>query len=204
MMVENRKEESADPVESRSGSKVIAEVYQVHLEEFKFLWWQRDAAMKSPDYFADDIKQLDDRLKAHMDGLLVPGPAAIPMLQMSLLEAEESEAAFAAAWVLLSLEYPAATDVVIEALLEANELQLDGICQAICQVPRDRALDRLKNEFTDTSSTIAVIADEVLAFHRELAPAADRVSMLLKDESPWVRRHAWRIIALSGKMPPDP
>ena len=199
--VDNQSDSTAQPTEPPSGSAVIAKVYQVHLEEFQFLWWQWKEAMKSPDYLAADVIQLETRLEAHIDGLLLPGPAAIPVLMEQLMVAEEPEAAFAAAWVLLSLDNQTATDQVMEMFLEANEVQMDGICQALCHVPQDRVNGRLEELFAESPPPIAVVAGEVLAFHQRLDRSANRISELIIDEDPWVRRHAWRVVASLGPGP---
>lgn len=202
-MVEDQSELSAEPTESPASSSVIPEIYQVHLEEFQFLWWQWQQAMKSPDYVAAEVKQLEDRVEAHIDALLIPGPAAIPVLEEQLVTAEEPDAAFAAAWVLLRLDHQQATDVVMETLPEGQEIQLEGICQALCHVPEESVIDRLQEAFAEAEPVIAVVAGEVLAFHQRPNSDTNRVAELLTDESPWVRRHAWRIVSLLGQMPAE-
>lgn len=196
--------DKANPSEQTNSSpqysSVIPEVYQVHLEEFQFLWWQWQNAMRSPDFLEADLQPLANRARAHMDGLLIPGPPAIPVLEEKLLAAEDADAAFAASWVLLKLGDAEASDVILNFLPEASEVQLDGICQALSHVPNERLIGPLQQLFLDAPPPVAVIAGESLAFQGELETTSRRIAELLDDESPWVRSHAWRMVSLLGQL----
>jgi hypothetical protein len=59
----------------------------------------------------------------------------------------------------------------------------------------------LEKAVADAPPPIAVAAGEVLAFHQCLEHSAHRIVELIEDEDPWVRRHAWRVMALLGHVP---
>ena len=48
----------------------IPQIVQHHLEEAGFLWRLRQRAASSAEYTLDDLAQLDERLQAHLEGLL--------------------------------------------------------------------------------------------------------------------------------------
>ena len=78
----------------------IADILEEHLDELAVLWGQRTIALRSPLYSRQAFDHLEERIEAHVDGLLTGGDNALPMLKGHLL-AEESALAFAAAYPLL-------------------------------------------------------------------------------------------------------
>lgn len=52
---------------------ILDDVIEEHAEEAAFLWQQRDAAVRAPDYDIDDIADADERVEAHLDGLRIGG-----------------------------------------------------------------------------------------------------------------------------------
>lgn len=55
--------------------QVLEDVIEEHAEEAAFLWAQRDAAVRAPDYDLEEIAELDERVEAHLDGLRIAGEA---------------------------------------------------------------------------------------------------------------------------------
>ena len=124
------------PVTARRPPGIIPEVYAKHLEEFQFLWGQRQAALRSPDFTLRDVGLLERRLAAHRDGLLLAGEAAIPVLEAGLT-GDDPTAVFAAAYVLLALRTQAAAERVMGAFLQAGAEKLEAFRQALCHGPID-------------------------------------------------------------------
>jgi len=54
-------------------SLILDDVIEEHAEEAAFLWQQRDAAVRAPDYDIEDLAEADDRVEAHLDGLRIGG-----------------------------------------------------------------------------------------------------------------------------------
>ena len=89
------------PVESMIVKEaVIPEIAQLHLEEVVFLWQFRQRAVLSAEHTLDDLAELDERLQAHLEGLLI---AAQDGWQLSADALEESGpgAVFASTWLRL-------------------------------------------------------------------------------------------------------
>lgn len=175
---------------------LIPEVLQIHLEEIQFLCGQYQQALRSADFRRRDLEPLAKRIAAHLDGIVVAGDAAMPQLEAGLA-ADEPQAAFTAAYVLLRMN-GSCRQRVLDAFLQAKAGQLEGICCALCQNSLGTMVDQLRQAVANAPATIAVAAAEILAFHRKLAPLAKRLDDFLKDENPEVRRCAWRVTALLG------
>jgi len=173
---------------------VIPEVYAKHLEEFAFLWGQRQAALRSPDYMLSDVARLEERLAAHRDGLLLAGEAAIPALE-AVMAGEDPQAVSAAAYILLSLKIPKAAERVVEALLRAEAEKLEALRQPLCHGPIDLIEKPLRDAAESAPAPAAVTALEALAFHHRPDPAVDRLVEYVQDKNPQVRRTAWHIMA---------
>jgi uncharacterized protein (TIGR02270 family) len=90
---------SIDPLSF--SAKVIPEVVSQHAEEAAFLWVLRERALRSPRYSLADLARIDQRIGAHLDGLLI---ASDPGWESCLQELgwEEPGEVFAAAAVALA------------------------------------------------------------------------------------------------------
>jgi uncharacterized protein (TIGR02270 family) len=170
-------------------------VYAKHLEEFQFLWGQRQTAIRSPDHKISDLARLEERLAAHLDGLLLPAETAIPVLE-TCLEESEPPGVFAAAYVLLRLRIQAAADRVVIAFLKAGGEKIDAFGQALCHGPIDLVEGKLRGAAASAPAPAAAVALEALTFHRRPDCGIDRLVEFLQNENPQVRRTAWRVMAL--------
>ena len=179
----------------RSSSNVIPEIVQEHFDTYRFLWSQRQSALRSPDFTVDDLARLEARMEAHLDGLLVAGEGAMSLVEANLA-AEDAFAVLAAALVLLAFERDDAATKVAEALLQAQGPQLDGLRQALCFGDITRIVPRLRELFASHSALTAAVAAEALAFHGRLDASSLRLAALLGDADPAVRRVAWRVVAI--------
>jgi len=185
------------PADRSCPTGVIPEVYVRHLEEFRFLWEQRRAALRSPDLTLRDVGRLDERMAAHLEGLLLTGVAAVPVLEAGL-SGDDPSGVFASAYVLLSLRDPTAAERVMEAFQSAEAEKLDGFREALCQGPIEMIEPALRDAAASAPAPHAAAALEALAFHHRPDPGMDRLVELLQHESPRIRCIAWRIMALMG------
>lgn len=53
--------------------KIIPTIIAQHAEEAAFLWLLREQGVRAPHYNTSDLKRLDERIEAHLDGLRVAG-----------------------------------------------------------------------------------------------------------------------------------
>jgi hypothetical protein len=176
---------------------VIAEILETHLEELADLWMRRQAAADSPDYVTHDVVELDRRIEAHLDGLLLHGDAIVPLLEAGIA-GDDPAMVFAACLVLLELHTEDAARSVIESLLEAEAESLDAIGRALCEGKIDLVRQSLQQAVESAPLATCVTAAEALAFHGLLDPGCQRWREGLANDSEDVRRAAWRVVALVG------
>ncbi|SFA91484.1 conserved hypothetical protein [Pseudomonas sp. NFIX10] len=64
--------------------KTLPIVLDLHVEEASFLAVLRDDALRAPHYDLDDLRTLDERIDAHLDGLRIAGPTGLEILLAQL------------------------------------------------------------------------------------------------------------------------
>ena len=179
----------------------IPDIAEEHFEELQFLWSQRRNALHSAAHTMREMGMLEERIEAHLQGLLVLGDHLSDFVAPSLASSDEMPA-FAATYALLRLGTADALERVRNALLEAEGKRLDGIREALAHGPAQPLIPLLQSLFVSAPPPLAVAAGEALAFHRALQVSAEQLSPLLRDEAPAVRRGAWRIAAYAGMAVP--
>ena len=97
----------------------IPDIAQEHSEELQFLWTQRRHALRSAAYTMREMSRLEERIEAHVQGLLVLGEH-LPAFVAPDLASSDEMAAFAAAYVLLRLGTEDALARVRDTLLVAE------------------------------------------------------------------------------------
>lgn len=181
--------------------KVIPDILEEHFEEFEFLWGQRQEAIRSSEYTLEELLELEERIKAHIQGLLVGGENTIPFVQEGLSQ-DDPQPAFAAAYTLLRLRIDSAARQAMDTFLQAEGEQLDGIGKALCHGPIDMIFSQFQDALASAAAPIAVSAAEALAFHKKLDPRMPRLGEFQQDDNPQVRRAAWRLIMLTSTNQP--
>ena len=138
-----------------------------HLEEIEFLWAQRSEALRSADYRGHEILELDDRIDAHLQGLIVGGQQCVQFAEPMLVE-EDRFLAFSGAWCLAQLEI---FQPILDHLLECN---LDGVAEALCHSRIDAIEGKLKEIYRSAEPAVASAVGLVLATHQK-SPTPSRL-----------------------------
>src|SRR5438034_6232480 len=97
----------------------IPDILEEHVEELAFLWGQRRTALRSPRYTVRAFAHLEERIAAHLQGVLAVGGEALPLLEDTLRHGD-SQTAFAAAYALLHHGDATAVGRVLEAFRHAE------------------------------------------------------------------------------------
>jgi hypothetical protein len=172
----------------------IPELLTIHADELAYLWGQRRAALQDTRYTLTSFLELNDRVEAHVSGLLAV-PTALPeMLGQRLMAAQDRDEAFAAAHPLLRLSNPAITAKVTEVFATASGPMLWGLRDAMAFAPLGPADGALHAMMTQGEAARAVAAAMVLAQHEQLHPQDGQLSRLLLDDDPAVAAQAWRVV----------
>jgi uncharacterized protein (TIGR02270 family) len=175
----------------------IPEILEEHYEEIQFLWSIQRTALRSPRYTLRELGMLDERIEAHIQGMLVVGERMRELTEPGLVE-PDINVAFAAAFSLLRLNRPATTQLVIDAFVSATGPAFDGIHEALCHAASAGALAALETLSRHREPAIAAASLETLAWRAATPPTVERIKPLLAATVPNARRAAWRTLALLG------
>ena len=178
----------------------MLDILEEHFEEIQFLWEQREKALRSPDFKFRAFLDLEERMEAHVQGLLTGGMHAIPLLEAGLAT-DDPAAAFTAAYVLLRSHAEVLARKVIEAFMQAKEEAVSGFRQALSHGPIAPIAAQLYQSLAAAPPLHAAAIAEVLAFHGCLPSPATRLEELKIEKDPAVRLSAWRAIRF-GTAPP--
>jgi uncharacterized protein (TIGR02270 family) len=144
-----------------------------------------------------EFSALEQRIEAHVQGLLVAGVDLIQFVEEGLTS-DDAAKAFAAAYALLRLENETATLAVIQAFSAAHGKQMQGLRQALSHAELEQILPSLPFLFFSSAAPTVAAAADVLVSHSALPPPGMTIDQLLQDEDPGVRQTAWRVVANSG------
>ena len=180
----------------------IADLLQVHLEDLAFLWGQRREALGSRKHTLREYGELNERIEAHLQGLLVAEPAALVGWLQPRLAGSDRDEVFAAAYALLRLAEPAATHVVVVEFSRAAGPALDGLRDALSLAPEALFVAEMQSALDQAKPITAVSAAVVLANHRLLDGQSPRLARLLEDTDPAVCELAWRAAMVTDAVAP--
>lgn len=178
----------------------LQSILEEHFEEIQMLWELRRESVRDPDYVGGDLGDLDERIEANVDALILDRSRSESLLIAGLATGEFS-AVFAASFVLLRIGEPTQIGQVFKTLETAdNEATLDGLADSLMMSYTSRLEPMLRQLTSDSKKpSVVAVAAEVLAFHGKLELGNTRVAELLLDDSPFVRRRSWRIVSYLGK-----
>jgi uncharacterized protein (TIGR02270 family) len=172
----------------------IPEILEQHYEDLQSLWSLRTTALRSPRFTLRDLAKLDERIEAHVQGMLIVGESLRDLVEPGLVESDPS-IAFAAAFALLRLERPSTTRLVLDRFTNAEGPALDGIRDALCHGAPPNTLREIEFLAGGDNAPVAASALEVLTYRSATPPAAEQAFAFLNAESPIARRIAWRVLS---------
>lgn len=175
----------------------IAGLLEVHFEDLAFLWGQRRGALGSRKHTLREFGELNERIEAHIQGLLVAGADALTSMLQPRLATPERDEAFAAACAMLRRAEPASTHSVIVEFSRAAGTTLAGLRDALGFAPHALFAAELQSALDQAKPATAVAAAAVLANHRLLDAHSPRLAALLEDPDPLVCELAWRCAAVA-------
>ena len=100
-------------------ASIFEDIIEEHAEEAAFLWHQRDMAVRAPDFDLDDVMEWDERVDAHLDGLLIAGETGWE--QTSGLGFEDPGEFFAGLWLAIALGKKNCVDELLLASEDNSE-----------------------------------------------------------------------------------
>ena len=105
-----------------SGARpIVWDIYEEHLDEAAFLWAMWEQSLDAANYTLDEvIAGPEERLLAHLDGLVLGGRRVAERLLAPVLTDDDPGKVAAAAWALLQAEEADHLELVLEALVKAE------------------------------------------------------------------------------------
>ncbi len=176
---------------------LLREVLEEHLDELQFLWQLRREAVRSPERTRSDVDRLDERVRAHADGLLV-ARGELGEIVGPLLSSDDLPAAFAAGFVLLRTGEEGAR-AVLDAFRAAGPGGREGLAEAFAFGEARGAREELASLAGADDPSLAVAAATALALGR--GAAAPDATRLLGEADPVVRAAAWRLAPFQPRAP---
>jgi uncharacterized protein (TIGR02270 family) len=180
-----------------SRQRFIPELLVVHAEELAHLWGRRRQATNSPALTLRDLADLNERIEAHTQGLLVARDLLAGYLEPGLA-AQERDEVFAAAYALLRANDPKYARVVVSAFNEAKAERLAGLRDALSLAGIALIEREMQQVISSGDAPHAVSAAAVLASHKRLDPVPERITELAGDADPNTATVAWQVVAALG------
>lgn len=175
---------------------MLLDIQEEHLEEVEILWSRRRGAVWSPDMDLKGLEELEERLRAHLDGLAL-GIGRTRDTMEGALCGRDPDSVFAAAAVLLMTGKTPSLQPVVDALGTAPRSGVPGIVDALCHLPlADTTRRVLEARFEARELPVRAAAIEVLGFHRSL-PSTSLASAVCASD-PEMRKVAARAIGRVG------
>lgn len=175
----------------------IPEILEEHYEELQFLWGIRTSAVRSPRFTRRELAKFEERIEAHVQGMLIVGEPMRDLVEPGLAEADPT-IAFAAAFALLRLQLPTTTRLVLDQFAIAKGPALDGLREALCHAAPSDSFRELAFLAGGDNAAVAASALEVLMWRSTPAPLPERILPFLTADDPLARRSAWRMLANLG------
>ncbi len=163
-------------------SEPLWDVVEEHLDEAEFLWEQWEHSLLAPNYTLAEVAQgPEERLMAHVDGLVVNGPLVAERLLLPTLEDPDADPCRVRAAALALLQTPGnkGIDAVIAALHDQVP-QRPEIVRALEYGASEEALRRLHPLLDSKDADLYHAVARVLTFHGEAFEAA--LPRLLESE----------------------
>lgn len=161
---------------------VMMDVLEEHLDEAAFLWSQWESALLSPLFDLADTAEVEERLLAHLDGLVLGGESAVTELLLPALETEEAPRISAAAWALLAGGGKKEREETLAVFQAGDAVQRAGVRRALELSGQEGLVVALRKFLQSEEAAVRLLAFEALAF-RGQAPEETRMAWLYRDDA---------------------
>lgn len=178
----------------RVEAEPLWDVVEEHLDEAEFLWGVWRHSLVAPDYTLDEVAEgPEERLFAHLEGLVVGGPRVAERLLLPALAGDEPDRVSAAALALL--QGPRCEEALssIAEVLRERPRQRAPLVRALGCVDSSLLRPHLRELLADHDEIVVAAAAEVLALHHE--PLGDALGLLLASDDAATRAMALRAVA---------
>lgn len=174
---------------------IIHVVIEQHAEEAAFLWLLRDNAVGAPHYLPIDLKRLDNRIEAHIDGLRIAGDDGWQIVWKQAEERAEPGELFAAAVIAFESGDAKRIEAVLNLAATKPEASR-GVVSATGWLPDSIAVPRLTPLLSHSSAAIRSIGLAGYAIRRLNPDLA--LERALNDSDLTLRARALKFVGEMG------
>ncbi|WP_224360784.1 TIGR02270 family protein [Hyalangium versicolor] len=158
------------------------DVLEEHFAEAAFLWSQWERALQSPAYDVLETAALEERLLAHLDGLVLGGEVVAGELLLPALEADDAGKISAAAFALLSGNGKRELEETLAVFDGGDALQQNSVGRALGLSEREGLEAALRKRLKADDVALRVAAFQVLSFRGAIS-AEFRGEWLYRDDA---------------------
>jgi len=181
---------------------ILWDIYEEHLDEAAFLWGQWERAMDAAHYtLAEVIDGPEERLRAHLDGLVLGGRPVAERVLMPALADDDGGKVTTAAWALLHAEDADHLDLVFQALTKAEKKETRAaLTRAFELAERSDLVARLRPRLETSPPALQAMIVNLLGAELSPAPAGQSpawgfpIASLLESRHPEVLVAALRAL----------
>jgi len=160
---------------------VLIDILEEHIEEADFLWQQRENALADRAYNLEDLAELEERLLAHIDGLVLADEAGWRLL-LPKLSSDAVGEVFAAAFVAFESGNQERIDQVLKVFPTAENEVLDGIRHALRHTTYPE-IETITRSYLDAEQgAIQTAAVDILSFRRAPIEESRLMNLLLHPD----------------------
>ena len=156
---------------------MILDILEEHIEEADFLFSQRQLAFQMLDLNGEDLAEIDERLRAHLNGLLLGQDAAWESVR-GFLTAGSTGEAFVAGIVVLEGGQPSRLDELELVLSSTPPQTVEGIRWACCLTVWPGVSAFLKRLLDHDAPVVKAVAIEAMSY-RGIDPGSDALTKAL-------------------------
>ncbi|WNG19883.1 TIGR02270 family protein [Cystobacter fuscus] len=142
---------------------LLMDIYEEHLDEASFLWVQWERALVAPNYVLEEVAALEDRLLAHLDGLVVGGAPVARELLLPALDSEDPPRISAALWAMLAGPGSLELTELVKRMRAAPEAARAALGRALELNERPEVGEALLPLLNDEAAPLQAWVIEVLA-----------------------------------------
>lgn len=182
---------------------ILEDIVYQHAEDASALWHRRSLAASEPHYSLADLYELDNRVSAHLKGLLVAGADAEPLIDQ-LVDAEDDGAIFTAGLVAIEGGRSERFDKLVERLetTDVDTSVLPQLASALAWVEPGRLAGVVKGLLNVKSPAHSILGLLACSAHGKATESIVRPH--LESDNTELRTVATRVAAntaLTGALP---
>ncbi|WP_224361971.1 TIGR02270 family protein [Hyalangium versicolor] len=149
---------------------MLWDIYEQHQEEAGFLWSQWEQALVSADHVLAELAPLEERLHAHLDGLVLGREPVVRRILLPALASDDPELIWTATSALLLGRVAGASEEILERARSADDVALAAIRRALEVLEPSDLPPWLSSLSQREDLRLQLLGLQVMGFH-QCAPA---------------------------------